>query len=229
MDSGGWRFRTTDGVVTVRSDAISIRSTPGQFLTSQLRRWRESGIRERLLTIFVLGAFLFSVFGLAYHLYTVGTTGFRWSSGVAASSLAFLGYSLWRKHGRITNIPRSEIASITIEIDDRRLNVTQRPTDRHLAKFRTDDTETTLRLATADDLRTAKRTLELRGFEIDSTTEAATEINHRIVARDGGYHCEQCDTLVTPNDKICPSCEYGLWVKTSPSTIEPEKVLSLEQ
>mgnify|MGYP006285461863 CR=1 FL=1 len=216
MSAGPWSFRTTDGVVTVRPDAITIRSTPGQFLAAQASRWRSGGLRTRTLVALVVGGFLFSVFGLLYHLWLVLNTGFNWSSVLYATSVGFIGYSLWRRHGRVSTIPVSRIETITLDDETNQLQVSHEPADGPLSVFQEDTTETTLGLSTDAALRTARETLQMRGYEFEmAPVDSMAEVTHRIVSRDGGHFCARCDSLVTPNDKMCPSCGYALWVETA--------------
>ena len=216
MSAGPWSFRTTDGVVTVNPDAITIRSTPGQFLAAQASRWRSGGLRSRTLVALMVGGFLFSVFGLLYQLWLVRTTGFNWSAVLYATSVGFIGYSLWRRHGRVTTIPVSRIETITLDDDTNRLRVTHEPADSPLTVFNDDAGEITLGLSTDEALRTARETLRMRGYEVQTApVDSMAEVSHRIVSRDGGYFCERCDSLVTPNDKVCSSCDYALWVESA--------------
>lgn len=216
MSEGPWSFRTTDGVVTVGPDAITVQSSPGQFLESQASRWRHGSLRERGLVALMVGGFLFSVFGLGYHLLLILDSGFNWSSLLYASSVGFIGFSLWRKHGRVTTIPASRIETIVLDDDTNRLEVTHEMAEGLLRILSEDTRDTTLRLTTDEALRTARETLQLRGFEVEmASIDSPAEVVHRIVSRDGGYFCERCDSLVTPNDKVCPACEYALWFETT--------------
>lgn len=218
MSEGAWSFRTTDGVVSVRPDAITTRTTPGRFLAGQSARWRRGTRRERLTVAFMIAGFLFSLAGFAYHVYLVATAGLNWSAAFYATSVAVFGYSLWSKYGRKTTIPRDAIEVVELDADARELTVTHETPDGPLSGLRSDRIETTLTLATDEDLRNARETLRLRGFEVEPAAQFETEIEHRIVTRDGGSFCERCGAHVSPNDKDCPACEYELWVETSPAT-----------
>lgn len=218
MSEGAWSFRTTDRLVSVRPEAITTRSSPGRFLAGQSARWRHGTRRERLTVTFMVGAFLFSLVGFVYHLSLVVTAGPTWSGAFYATSVAVFGYSLWSSYGRRTTIPRDSIERIELDADARQLTVTHEPDDGPLSVFREDATETKLTLTTDDDLRNARETLRLRGFDVEPASAAETEIEHRLVTRDGGSFCERCGAHVSPNDKVCPSCDYALWVETSSAT-----------
>lgn len=218
MSEGAWSFQTTDSVVSVRPDAITTRSSPGRFLAGQSARWRHGTRRERLTVAFMVGAFLFSLVGFVYHLSLVATAGPTWSGVFYATSVAFFGYSLWSTYGRPTTIPRDAIERIELDADARQLTVTHDAGDGPLSVFREDSTETRLTLTTDDALQNARETLRLRGFDVEPASASETEIEHRLVTRDGGSFCERCGSQVSPNDKVCPSCDYALWVETSPAT-----------
>lgn len=219
MSTGGRRFRTTDGVVTVRDDAITMRSPPGQFLSGQSARWRHGSRAERLKTAVVVGGFVASIVAFCMHIYLIADTGVEMASVFYATSVGLFGYSFWRRHVRTATIARSAIQSVTLDAAAREVTVTHRRGDGPLAAFREAVTDTTLPLATDDDLRTARETLQLQGIQVDAAPDtAATEITHRIVTADGGHYCQRCDALVTPNDKVCPTCAYALWVESSPAT-----------
>lgn len=218
MSPGGWSFRTTTGIVTVHDDAITTRSTPGKFIAGQSLRWRHGSRKEQVSAAFKVGAFVASIVAFILHLYLIADSGVEWVSLFYASSAGFFGYSLWRNHGRETTIPRSAIKSVTLDTESRELTVTHRQENGPLSVFQDDITKTTLPIGTDDDLRKARETLRLRGIQFEPTTaKSDTEIAHRIVSENGGHHCERCDALVTPNDKVCPNCEYALWVETSPA------------
>lgn len=218
MSPGGWSFRTTTSIVTVHDDAITTRSTPGKFIAGQSLRWRHGSRKEQVKAAFRVVGFVASIVTFLQHLSLIADSGVQWASLFYVSSVGFFGYSLWRNYGRQTTISRSAINSVTLDPESRELTVTHREEHGPVSVFRDDITETTFPIATEDDLRKAREALRLRGIEFEpAAAESDTETVHRIVSENGGHHCERCDALVTPNDKVCPNCEYALWVKTNPA------------
>lgn len=219
MSDGAWSFRTTNGVVTVHSDEIVIRASPWQLLTSQSHRWQHGRGWERVKVPFVVVGFLLSVVGLLYHLYLITSTEAGVSTAFYASSVGFFGYSLWQQFGRNPTIPRAAIRSVILDADARRLRITYDAAGRPLQLFRDQPAEHSVTLGSDDAVRRARESFRLRGIEIEEgSTDQPVEYEHRYVTKGDGCYCEACGSLVTPNDKVCRSCEYELWVEIAVAT-----------
>jgi hypothetical protein len=163
----------------------------------------------------VLG-FVVSIAGSGYHLVRLTERSLNLRSMFYLASVMVFGYSIWSNYGRTTTITRSAIESVTVDTDSRELTINYETGDDLLRSFRDDGTETSLTLSSDDELRDAQETFRLRGIAVDDVTgKPDRKITHRIVAKNGGYHCESCDALVTPNDKVCRDCGDVLWDETS--------------
>lgn len=216
MSGTSWQFRTTRGVVGIEDDAIVRHSTPSLFLAGQLARWRNGGLRARATVALQVVGFLLSVLGLLYYVYLVAETGPGWSSALYVSSVGVLAYSLWRKHGRETAIQRSAIEQVTLDEGEREITITHGTADGPLSVLRDEEAETTLTLATDDDLRKAREICRLRGIDLEPPVDPGkTETTFRVFTREGACFCERCRSQVSPADATCPACEYALRVETS--------------
>lgn len=217
MSGSELRFRTTDGVVTVHDDAIATRSAPREFLAGQATRWQNGNVGERVTVAFAVAGFLGSVVALVYHLYLVAGAGIGWSSMLYFGTLGTVAYSLWANHFRDTTIERSAISSVALDDEGRKLTLTHETRDGPLSVFRDDVTETEMTLGTDDDVRNAREMFRLRGIPVESVSADAdaTETEYRIVTKRGVCFCERCRSQVSPSHKVCPACEYVLWVETS--------------
>lgn len=208
MSDASWRFRTTDGVVTVRHDAIVIHSRPWQFLAGQRARWRHGDRSERLRTVGRLAAYA----GMFYTSFKFIELAGQLAPGstqllVTAAAAAVIGYSLYREYACDTTIPRSEIASITLDEDDRELTIAHDEQHRLRRALSGDETETSLTLPSMDDVREARQVLGLRSYDVERAEDAAETVTaHRYVARDGATFCPGCNRQVSPSDGTCGRC-----------------------
>lgn len=220
MSGSSWQFRTVEGVVSIRDDAIVRKSTPRLFLAGQLGRWRNGDRRERASVAFHVCGFLLSVLLLVYHLHLVAGTRPGLTLALYVGSVVVLAFSFWRQHVRDTTIQRSAVERATLDPDEWRITITHGPGNGLLSPFRDDPTETTFTLGTADDLRKAREICRLRGIELEPAPADGeeTETTYRIFTRDGACFCERCRRQVSPADATCPACEYALRVETSTAT-----------
>ncbi|RJT05414.1 zinc ribbon domain-containing protein [Halococcus sp. IIIV-5B] len=243
MDGGWGSFRTIDGTASVGDEALHIERSPRKFLHGQRAHWRDGGRKRQLVTVGKLLGFLLSLLFATYQVSTMLDT----TVGVvAALSLAFVAldplHRLWRRT-RGTRIELSTIERVTLDETDRELRLTHDASGR-LARFdawirgwlstrgfsAADDTETetTLTLLTDDDVRAARAALRARGISVvddapENENETETEYHYEI--RNGVVFCDLCGSQVSPNDRVCPSCERPLKVER---TTEPDRRTSRE-
>lgn len=215
MSESSWQFRTTEGVVTVRDDAIAVSAAPSRFLAGQVARWRHGGTDERLKVAFRAVAFVLSLFSIhqGVEVAESGLAGLTpWSLLYVAGSVLLVG-TLLHRHFRETTIPRDALRSVTLDEDGRELTVTHDAPDGPLSAFRGEETETSFTLPSDDDLREAREILRLRSVEVETVEERETVTEHRLVTRDGATFCENCDAHVSPNDRHCRRCGAALHVE----------------
>jgi hypothetical protein len=141
---------------------------------------------------------------------------------------------LWRKHVRGTVVPLSAIKDVTLDTDDQEHTIVHdadsRPSvlggnggqrwflsDDLFSIFVTGETETTLTLRTADDVREARTIFRTTGLAEDLGVPRSgaeeTETEYRFDTRNGVVFCEQCGSQVSPSDRTCPACDYALRVE----------------
>lgn len=208
MSTASWQFQTTEGVVTVRHDAIVVHSRPWQFLAGQRARWRHGDRSERVRTVGSLVAF----FGIFYTAFRLTEFFGQLASGstrllVTAFAAAIVVYSFWREHASDTTIPRTAIESIALDEADRELTIAHDEQQRLRRALSGDETETSLTLPSMDDVREAKEVLQLRSFDVERVEDAVeTVTEHRFVTRQGASFCPGCDRRVSPNDRTCGRC-----------------------
>lgn len=215
MSDESWRFRVTNGVVTVREDTIGIRSTPGYFLAGQRSRWRHGDRWEQGKILFNLGGLLSSVLGIGYHLSQVGLTGVGLRSAPHVFAFVMFVYLIWSNHVGEKTIPLSAIDTIALDEDDGTLVVAHEPEHGYLSVFRDDEIETTLSLPTSDDVREAREIFRLRDIDLEEPGAVETKTTYRVRIRNGACFCERCGSQVSPSDGTCPACGYAIRVKTS--------------
>jgi hypothetical protein len=214
MSEDSWRFRTTNGVVTVRDDAIGIRSTPGYFLAGQRSRWRYGGRWERGKLAITAGGLLSSTLGTAYHLSQVGIAGAGLQSASHVFAVVMFAYMFWSNHVGETTIPLSTVDTITLDEEAGRLVVTHEPNHEYFGSFRNETTETKLSIPTEDDVREAKEIFRLRGIDVEAPSTEAPETTYRVIVKSGVCFCERCRSQVSPSDGTCPACGYAIRVRS---------------
>lgn len=215
MSEESWRFRTTNGVVTVRKDAIGIRSTPGYFLAGQRSRWRYGDRWERGKLVFNASGLLFSILGTAYHVSEVGVAGVGLSSGPHVFAVGLFAYMFWSNHLGETTIPLSTVDTITLDEEAGILVITHESAHDYFGSLRNDTAETTLSLPTDDDVREATEIFRLRGVDVEEPSTEALETTYRVIVKSGVCFCERCRSQVSPSDATCPSCGYAIRVRSS--------------
>jgi hypothetical protein len=215
MSEESWRFRVTRGVVTIRGDAIAIRSTPGYFLAGQRSRWRHGGRWDRAKLALNAVGLLWSVLQVAYHFSRVGVAGVGWMSVPYALAFAFFAWAFWSNHVGETTIPLSAVDTVTLNEADGELVVKHERDRGYLAPFGGNTTETTFSLPTEEDVSEAKEVLRFRGVDVQEPREEGTETTRRVLVRAGACFCERCRSQVSPADASCPGCGYTLRLRTS--------------
>jgi len=215
MSEDSWRFRVTRGVVTVREDAIGIRSTPGYFFAGQRSRWRHGDRWERGRLVVGAGGLLFSILGTAYHFSEVGVAGVGLRSAPHVFAVGLFAYVFWSNHVGETTIPLSTVDTITLDEEAGRLVVTHEPTRDYFTSFRNEPTETELSIPTEDDVREAMEIFRLRGIDVEESSTEALETTYRVIVKSGVCFCERCRSQVSPSDGTCPACGYALRVRSS--------------
>jgi len=216
MSDRTWRFRTTQGVVTVREDAIAISSTPGRFLAGQRRRWRHGERWERGWIAFQAIGFLWSLAGLARYgsqALQAGATGVGVASVPHLLAFALFTYAFWSTHVGETTIPLSRVERLTLDEEARTLAVVYRPEGGPLSAFRDDEWETKLSLSTADACREAREIFRLRGIDLDEPEEEG-EPQYRVVTRAGVVLCARCRSQVSPSEDTCHACGFAVQVRS---------------
>jgi hypothetical protein len=220
MSGESWRFRTARGVVSVRDDAISVRSTPGEFLAGQRRRWRAGDWRDRGRATLEVGGFLASIVGLVYQLSQVTGPGLGATTATLLAVVSHLvvlsitAYSIWSTHVGETTIPLSTVDVVTLDDDAMELVVVHEPEPGLGSLFRNDRIETTLSVPSREDLREAREIFRLRGIELRDPGDQGTETTYRVTVRDGACFCASCRSQVSPSDGTCPACGYAIRVRT---------------
>lgn len=215
MSDRSWRFQVARGVVTVRDDAIGVRSTPGDYLAGQRRHWESTDRWGRVAVSVRVVGFLSSLLGVLYHFATVGVDGVGLRSAPYVLTLCLFGYALWQHHVGETTIPRDRIEAVTLDDDERELTVRHEPDPGLRSLFRSDVVETTLSLPTPEDVREAREIFRLRGVELRDAPPAEQKTVHRLRVRDGVCFCPACNTQVSPGDAACPACGYAIRVTES--------------
>jgi len=214
MSEDSWRFRVTSGAVTVREDAIGIRSTPGYFLAGQRNRWRHGDPWERGTLVVSAGGLLSSILGTAYHFSQVGAAGVGLRSAPHVFAVVLFAYVVWSNHVGETTIPLSTVEAITLDEDERRLVVRHEPNHDYVGSLRSDPAETKLSMPTEDDVREAREIFRLRGIDVEAPSTGALETTYRVIVKNGVCFCERCRSQVSPSDGTCPACGYAIRVRS---------------
>lgn len=222
MSNGSWEFRTTEGTVTVGSDAITIRSTPGAFLSGQLARWRNGTTWGRAKTLLSLLSIPFWAVVMAYNAYTLLDVGIVVAGAIPGLAIAVMVWELWSRFFRERTIPRSSVESVRIDEADRTLRIVHESTGSltPLPSFWPNSTRVsgdlalTLTLPTDEAVREARDVFRLRNVPLDPP-DTETDTAHRYVVEEGVYFCEDCGSQVSPADSDCPSCGYALRVEAA--------------
>jgi hypothetical protein len=220
MSNGSWSFRTTEGTVTVGGDAITIRSTPGEFLSGQLARLRNGtrwGWAKTLLS--VLSVPFWAVL-LAYNAYTLLDVSIVVAGAVPGLVIALMMWDLWARFFRERTIPRSSVESVRIDEADRTLRIVHESTGSltPLPSFWPNSTRVsgghalTLAFPTDEAVREARDVFHLRNVPLDPP-DNETDTAHRYVVEESVYFCEDCGSQVSPADSDCPACGYALRVE----------------
>lgn len=215
MSEDSWRFTVTRGVVTVRDDAIGIRSTPGYFFAGQWSRWRYGDRWERGKLVVSAGGLLFSILGTAYHFSQVGVAGVGLQSASHAFAVVLFAYMFWSNHVGETTIPLSTVDTITLDEEEGILVVTHEPNHDYFGSLRNETTETKLSIPTENDIREAKEIFRLRGIDVEEPGTEALETTYRVIVKRGVCFCERCRSQVSPSDGTCPACGYAIRVRSS--------------
>ena len=215
MSEGSWRFTVTRGVVTVREDAIGIRSTPGYFLAGQRSRWRYGDRWERGKLVVSAGGLLFSILGMAYHFSQVGIAGVGSQSASHVFAVVLFAYMFWSNHVGETTIPLSTVDTITLDEEAGTLVVTHEPNHDYFGSLRDETTETKLSIPTEDDVREAAEIFRLRGIDVKEPRTEVLETTYRVLVKSGVCFCERCRSQVSPSDGTCPACGYAIRVRSS--------------
>jgi len=224
MSGRSWQFRTTEGTVTVGSDAVTVRSTPRAFLAGQLARWRGGTGGERAKSLLAVAWVVGGVGLIASNISSLLDVGIVVAAGVFGLSIASLVVSLWSRLLRETTVPRSALESVSIHEADRTLTIVHESTGRLnvLSRYLWAQStplsdgrwKWTATLPTDEDVREARQSFRLRGISLDPPdSEIETETSYRVVTEDGVYFCEDCGSQVSPTDSDCPSCGYALRVE----------------
>jgi hypothetical protein len=229
MGDSSWGFRTTEGTVTVRGDAITIRSTPGAFLSGQLARWRSGTNWGRAKTLLAVASIPFMIVTTAYNAYVLLDVGIAVAGAVSGLTIAALVWDLWSRFFRERTIPRSSIESVRIDEADRTLRIIHESTDSltplpwwsHSTRVSGDRVRSTLTFPTDEAVREARDVFRLRNVPLDPPDSESTTA-HRYVVENGVYFCEDCGSQVSPTDSDCPSCGHALRVEraTGEASIE---------
>ena len=215
MSEESWRFRTTNGIVAVRKDAIGIRSTPGYFLAGQRSRWRYGDRWERGKLVVSAGGLLFSILGMAYHFSQVGVAGVGLQSASHVVAVVLFAYMFWSNHVGETTIPLSTVDTITLDEEAGTLVVTHEPNHDYFGSLRDETTETKLSIPTEDDVREAAEIFRLRGIDVKEPRTEVLETTYRVLVKSGVCFCERCRSQVSPSDGTCPACGYAIRVRSS--------------
>lgn len=218
MSERSWRFRTTRGLVTVREDAIAVRSTPGRFLAGQRRRWWAGDWRDRGWMAFQATGLLWSLGGLALHAadaLQAGVTGVGLASTPHLVAFALFAYAFWSNHVGETTIPVSNVERITLNEEAGELTIVHRTDGGLRSVFSDDERELSLSLSTAEARREAREIFRLRGIDLDAPEESEEKPEYRMVTENGVCFCSDCRSQVSPGDDTCPACGYALRVTRS--------------
>ncbi|WP_152041294.1 zinc ribbon domain-containing protein [Salinigranum salinum] len=215
MSEDSWRFRTTNGVVTVREDAIGIRSTPGYFLAGQRSRWRSGDRWERGKFVVSAGGLLSSILGTAYHVSQVGVAGVGLRSAPHVFAVGMFAYMFWSNHVGETTIPLSTVDTITMDEEEGTLVITHAPDHDYFDSLRSETSETTLSIPTEDDVREATEIFRLRGIDVEEPSTVEVRTTYRVIVKSGVCFCERCRSQVSPSDSTCPACGYAIRVRSS--------------
>jgi hypothetical protein len=214
MSEASWRFRVTRGVVTVREDAIGIRSTPGYFLAGQRSRWRYGGRWEQGKLVVSTGGLLSSILGTAYHVSQVGVGGVGLRSAPHVFAVGMFAYMFWSNHVGETTIPLSTVDTITLDEEEGTLVITHEPNHGYFGSLRNETIETTLSIPTEDDVREATEIFRLRGIDVEEPGTEVLETTYRVIVKRGVCFCERCRSQVSPSDGTCPACGYAIRVRS---------------
>lgn len=237
MHHGWGSVRTAEGELSVGDEALHVSNSPRAFLRGQLARLRHGGRWEGTAALFRIAGFLVLPLLVAIRLSTA-----PWGSlGLAALvslGLAVLGLvPFYANHVRGTTIPLSTIEHVTLDADDREVTITH-VTEGRLSRLSTTDdgdgtdrgwpgsdrlrslfgereTETTLTLRSADDVRAVRSIFRTRGVidGVDLEEPEPTETAYRIDTERGVAFCERCGSQVSPGEGTCPACDYALRIE----------------
>jgi hypothetical protein len=236
MGGHGGSFRTAVGEVTVDGDAVRINEELRAHVRRQVARWRHGERWAGVKAAFRFGLVLAALPLLLFRLLEAWDTA---TAGMLAFVVTMTGLQLgsaWRHYTRETEIPRSDVSTVTLDPDERELTVQfdagtllgppdgagikTYPSDEPMRMFETGGTERTMTLPTDDDVRDARSAFHLVGIDIDESAGASdgerddgeTETEYRVTTRKGAVFCDECRSQVSPSDETCPSCDYALRV-----------------
>lgn len=215
MTRDAWQFQTTNGVVTVESDAIRVQSSPGQILAGQRTRWRAEGSVERAKTVLWVVFLCFFPIGFIASIWNLvndglASSGFVWTLFFSMALIASLHTAF-----RDTIIPLESIQRISLEQANRKLVVEYTPGSplsrfMEMASLATKTGNREYVLASDEEVRNAREVFSLRGISLeDGPSPTGTEPTGFVV-EDGLYFCESCRRQVSPTDRTCPACDYRL-------------------
>jgi hypothetical protein len=224
MSDRSWRFRTTEGTVTVGNDAVTVQSTPRAFLAGQLARWRGGTGEERAKSLLAVAWVVGGVGLTASNVSSLLDVGIVGAAGMSGLLIAFVVVPLWSSLLRETTIPRSALESVSIHEADRTLTIVHESTGRldalsawlwaQSTPLPDGRWKWTATLPTEADVEEARQSFRLRGISLDPPdSEIETETSYGFVTEDGVYFCEDCGSQVSPTDSDCPSCGHALRVE----------------
>ncbi len=187
MGEGSWSFRTNNGIVSIRTGVLTVRSTPRLFLTGQYARWREGSSWQRAKLGFQAFG-LVSVFG-RYFQYLLQVSqqgpGINIETGlVVFLSALYLGM-IWMLFIHVRTISLSNIHDVSLDASDGELTVNfERKGNLHRWLGRGNG-ELEITPRSPDDLREAREILSLRGFSIGGPLDSRRSSNDsRSVSRE---------------------------------------------
>jgi hypothetical protein len=215
MADGSWEFSITKGVVTVRSDAVGIRMTPQAFLKGQYVQLRNGTIGQRVKALFSLCAFAFTPIALALQFAQLLGPGQQWTFvPFAVFGIITLVWGFWVTHLRESSIPLSAVKFVSIDESAQTIRIAHERPNGLLTRLTTCATQEQYALRGAEDAHRAKEVFQLRGIEPTSPSDLSMTTEYRFTSRQGVCFCDQCDSQVSPSDRVCPSCEYLLRVES---------------
>ncbi len=220
MDSPPEPVPTTDGYLVVGSDLLRLEADLEQFLTGQTARWDEGDAADRFLVLieYLVPLGLFWAAAVLYDPSNLATS-------VVAALSALSGLGLMARTARLgdVEIDHDAVEAVHLDLAERTLDLEY--DDYRPMRWATPEQsgyETTLRFPTDEAARRARTALTESPLDdrldVTESEDEDVETDHRVDVEDGVLFCESCDTQVSPTDRRCPSCNYGLWPET---TAEP--------